>query len=176
MVADSDVRVLADISLPFEKAERHGLAMAPAPHYSLPNFRDFGEFMRREGIEPRNELVYNAGIVFFDSRRADVLEVFRLARELALAPDEEDKAWGDQPFITFAMELLGFNPYTLSPSYNYRGFGELASGSIRIWHSRDPAPPDSASLHPRYLHRYEDGSWLRVRHVRGSDHPEGHLH
>ncbi len=102
MVVDSDVRVLADISLPFEKAERHGIAMAPAPHYSLPNFRDFGEFMLSEGIEPRGELVYNAGIVFLDSRRADVLEVFRLAEQLARVPDEEDKAWGDQPFISFA--------------------------------------------------------------------------
>jgi hypothetical protein len=176
MVVDSDVRVLADISLPFEKAERHGIAMAPAPHYSLPNFRDFGEFMLRKGIAPRSELVYNAGIVWLDSRRDDVLEVFRLAERLAQEPDREDKAWGDQPFITFAMELLGFNPYTLSPSYNYRGFGELASGSIRIWHSRHPAPPDTPVLHPRYLHRYEDGAWVRVRPVRGSAHPEGHKH
>ena len=114
--------------------------------------------------------------MFVDSRRADVLEVFRLAEQLAQEPDKQDKAWGDQPFISYAMERLGFNPYTLAPSYNYRGFGELASGSIRIWHSRNPAPPESAALHPRYLHRYEDGAWVRVRHVRGSAHPEGHQH
>lgn len=176
MALDSDVHVLNDISLPFEKAERHGIAMASAPHYSLPNFRDFGEFMVEQGIEPRNELVYNAGVIFLDTRRPDVIEVFRLAAELAREPDRRDKAWGDQPFITLAMELRGFNPYTLSPSYNYRGFGELASGSVRIWHSHHPPPPDTAALHPRFLHRYENGRWLQVRRTLGSDHPPGHRH
>ena len=62
---DTDTRVLDDISLGFEKAERHGIAMAAAPHYSLGDFRTFSEVMQREGIEPLGQMIYNSGVVFF---------------------------------------------------------------------------------------------------------------
>jgi hypothetical protein len=63
------------------------------------------------------------------------------------------------------MEMLGFNPYTLSPSFNYRAFGELISGSIRIWHSYAPVPPYAASLERGYLHRYETGRLVKAMKV-----------
>jgi hypothetical protein len=119
--------------------------------------------MRREGVAPRGQMIYNSGVVFFDATRPGVRAVFRLARELA-AKDPAG-AWSDQPYITLAMELTGFNPYTLSPSYNHRAFGELISGSIRIWHSPAPVPPGAESLEPGYLHRYDGGAIVRAMKV-----------
>ena len=160
---DTDTRVLDDISLGFEKAERHGIAMAAAPHYSLGDFRTFSEVMQREGIEPLGQMIYNSGVVFFAWDRPRVRTVFTLA--LDLARKDPLARWSDQPYITLAMEMTGFNPYTLSPSFNHRGFGELISGSIRIWHSNDPVPPGAADLEPGYLHRYEHGALARTMPV-----------
>jgi hypothetical protein len=74
-----------------------------------------------------------------------------------LARKDEAALWSDQPYISLAMEMMGFNPYTLSPSFNCRGFGELISGSVRIWHSYNPVPTAAANLPSGYLHRYENG-------------------
>ena len=52
---------------------------------------------------------------------------------LKFAQKYQDKVWNEQPYLSLAMELLNFNPYTLSPSFNHRAFGELISGPIRIW-------------------------------------------
>lgn len=160
---DVDTRVIADVSLGFDKAEQHGIAMAAAPHYSLADFRSFGEVMRREGIAPRGQMIYNSGVIFFCANRAAVRDVFTLAS--ALAQNDAAAIWSDQPYLTLAMELTGFNPYTLSPSFNHRAFGELISGSIRIWHSPLPVPPGARELAPGYLHRYEDGRLVRAMHV-----------
>jgi hypothetical protein len=169
---DVDARVIGDISLGFEKAEKHGIAMAPAPHYSLPHFRDFRRVMLAEGITPCGQVVYNSGVMFFAANRPDVRAVFDLALQLAKKYDQPEwsaeydhSPWSDQPYLTLAMEELSFNPYTLSPSFNYRGFGELISGSIHVWHSYAPVPDDAASLQRGYLHRYENGRIVRVMKV-----------
>jgi hypothetical protein len=159
---DADTRVLDDISLGFDKAEQHGIAMAAAPHYSLADFRSFAEVMRREGVTPRGQMVYNSGVTFFAWNRGDVRNVFTLA--LNLARKDPLARYGDQSYITLAMELTGFNPYTLSPSFNHRGFGELVSGSIRIWHSNAPVPPSAAETDPGWLRKHENGEL--VRHLR----------
>ena len=160
---DIDTRVIADVSLGFDKAEQHGIAMASAPHYSLADFRGFGRVLDREGVQCRGQLIYNSGVIFFDWRSTKVRAVFQGA--LALALKDETLPWGDQPYITLAMELTGLNPYTLSPSYNHRAFGELISGSIRIWHSYVPVPDNAAALEPGYLHRYENGVLARALKV-----------
>jgi hypothetical protein len=157
---DVDTRVIDDVSLGFEKAEKHGIAMAPAPHYSLADFRDFRKVMLSEGVTPLGQIVYNSGVIFFAPHRPDVRAVFDLT--LALARKYPDAPWGDQTYLTLAMEKLGFNPYTLSPSFNYRGFGELISGSIRIWHSYQPLPRNAESLEKGYLHRYEKGKLVKA--------------
>jgi hypothetical protein len=160
---DADTRVIGDVSLGFDKAERHGIALAPAPHYSLGDFRSFAAVMRREGVEPRGQLVYNSGVIFFDATRPDVRDAFALA--LALAVKDPDGRWSDQPYLSLAMELRDLNPYTLSPSFNHRAFGELVSGSIRVWHSPAPVPAGAANLEPGYLHRYENGALVRAMKV-----------
>ncbi len=159
---DADTRVLDDISLGFDKAEQHGIAMAPAPHYSLADFRAFGEVMRNEGVVPRGQLIYNSGVAFFAWNRREVRDIFEHA--LALAAKYTSEPYGDQPYITLAMETAGFNPYTLSPSFNHRAFGELISGSVRVWHSTEPVPPNAAHLERGWLYRHERGEF--VRHMR----------
>ena len=160
LLLDADTRVIGDVSLGFEKAERHGIAMAPAPHYSLADFRDFRQIMLSEGVTPLGQIIYNSGVIFFAPHRPNVRAVLDLT--LALARKYPDTPWNDQTYLTLAMELLGFNPYTLSPSFNYRAFGELISGSIRIWHSYAPVPHNAASLERGYLHRYENGKLVKA--------------
>ena len=157
---DADTRVIDDVSLGFEKAEKHGIAIAPAPHYSLADFRDFRQIMIEEGVQPLGQIVYNTGVIFATPHRQDVRAVFD--RTLALAQKYRDNPWNEQPYLSLAMELLSFNPYTLSPSFNHRGFGELISGSIRIWHSYEPLPGNAASLEKGYLHRHEKGKLVKA--------------
>jgi hypothetical protein len=157
---DADTRVIGDISLGFEKAEQHGIAIVPAPHYSLADFRDFRQVMLNEGVTPLGQIIYNSGVMFCQPHQPEVRAVFELT--LALAQKYRDRVWSDQTYLSLAMELKGFNPHTLSPSFNYRGFGELISGSIRVWHSYEPLPANAASLEKGYLHRYEKGKLVKA--------------
>lgn len=133
---DSDTVVIGDVSLGFNKAGIHGIAACPAPHYSLDAFWGFDRVMRKEGVLPLGQLQYNTGVIFFKNS-PEVKEVFTKWGSLAL---ENLDFTNDQPFFTLAMDLLGFNPYTLSISYNYRAFGEAISGDVRIWHSHGKMP------------------------------------
>ena len=88
-----------------------------------------------------------------------------LEEALVLARLEPRSQWSDQPHLSLAMEMAGFNPYTLSPSFNHRGFGELVSGDVRVWHSAADPPGDAHRLARGYLHRYEQGRFLKVLEV-----------
>jgi hypothetical protein len=160
LLLDADTRVIDDVSLGFEKADKHGMAMVPAPHYSLADFRDFRQVMLKEGVTPLGQIIYNSGVIFCTPHRPDVRAVFELT--LALAQKYRDQVWSDQTYLSLAIELQNFNPYALSPSFNYRAFGELISGSIRIWHSYEPLPPNAGSLEKGYLHRYEKGKLVKA--------------
>jgi hypothetical protein len=160
LLLDADTRVIDDISLGFDKAEKHGLALVPAPHYSLADFREFREVMLNEKVTPRGQMIYNSGVMFYTPQRPDVRAVFDLT--LKLAQKYHDRVWSDQTYLSLAMEILGFNPHCLSPSFNYRGFGELVSGSIRIWHSYEALPKNATSLEKGYLHRYEKGKFVKA--------------
>lgn len=157
---DTDTIVLDDISLGFDMAEKFGIAMAPAPHYSLSHFRNFKTIMEQENIRARGQIVYNSGVAFMSLKHPKVRPVFD--RALSLAEKYEGTPWGDQPFLSLAMELEDFHPYALSTSFNHRGFGELVSGSIRIWHSNTKVPENAANLEYGYLHRYQGGDFVRV--------------
>jgi len=134
---DSDTAVIEDISLGFEKADTFGIAMAPAPHYSIDYFWGFDRIMEREGIDCKGQLLYNSGVIFF-KKSSEVRSVF--SQWMALAQKYQHEMNNDQPFLSLAMEKLGFNPYTLSISYNYRGFGDAISGVVRVWHSHGAMP------------------------------------
>ena len=137
LLLDSDTIVLEDIGLGFSKAMKHGIAMAPAPHYSLDYFFGFGKVMKAEGMTTAGQLQYNTGVVFFNTSPT-TLAVFE--KWHLLAKKYQDVRGNDQPFFSLAMEQLDFNPYTLSISYNYRGYGEAISGIVRIWHSHKSMP------------------------------------
>lgn len=158
---DVDTRVLGDISLGFDKTEQYGIAMAQAAHYSLDHFKNFATIMVQEGVEPRGQLLYNSGVLFF-SMKPRVRQVFELW--LRLGEKYSEAPLGDQAYLTLAMEMLDFNPYTLSTSYNHRGFSELISGEIRIWHSYQPVPENVNDLNPVFPRRYErrEGKIVRV--------------
>ena len=141
---DTDTRVLGDISLGFEKAERFGIAMVPAAHYCLDYFWGFDDVMRKEGIAPRGQLQYNSGVIFW-SRTPDVEAVFNAWNALTMS---HGGRW-DQCFLSLAMEKLNFRPYALSPNYNYRGMGVPIIGDIRIWHTPHE-PPANINSHPEW--------------------------
>lgn len=134
---DSDIRVLDDISFGFNQALRHGVALSPAPHYSLDHFYKYGDIMAAENVGQFGQVQYNTGVIFF----SNCPEVESLMREWkALSLRYADRFKNDQPHFSLAMEKLGLNPYTLSISYNYRAFGDAISGVVRIWHSYGAVP------------------------------------
>jgi hypothetical protein len=136
---DSDIRVIEDISLGFEMAEKYGIAISPASHYSLDYFWGYDKVMVKERMPCLGQLQFNTGVIFFNLSDR-VRAVFERWRDLGIRYKDEYDV--DQPHFSLAMEQLDFNPYCLSLSYNYRGFGDTISGIVRIWHSHDPMPED----------------------------------
>jgi lipopolysaccharide biosynthesis glycosyltransferase len=137
LLLDSDTIVIDDIGYGFEMAEKFELALSPAPHYSLDYFWGFDRIMEKEGVECRGQLQYNTGVIFFKNSQEMRLI---LQKWMELAVTYQAKFENDQPFFTLALLQLGINPYTLSISYNYRGFGDAISGIVRIWHSHEEMP------------------------------------
>jgi hypothetical protein len=138
---DCDTRIVGDVMLGFEMAERHGIAVAPAPNYNLGEYFGFGHFMAQAGMKPADQMIYNAGVIFFHLS-STVRRVLERWRDLCDTIGADAGFPHDQPFLTMAFEQLAFLPYVLSPLYNYRSMGEYAVGNIRIWHSHFPLPAD----------------------------------
>ena len=162
LLLDSDTSILMDVSLGFDKAETYGIAAAQAAAYSLEHFWGFAREMAATGVPQRDILQYNTGVIFF-TRAPGAWAVMCKWHDLCRRAGPEATAWGDQPYFTLAIEQLGFNPYTLSTAYNYRNFGELANGRIRIWHSHMPPPPDVNEI---------GGTWPFRRFFNGLRMPE----
>lgn len=138
---DADTLVVGDITLGFEAAATHGIAIAAAPHYSLDAFCDFGRIMALEGLALHGQLQFNTGVIFFNPLLDHVQTVFSRWNKLAIKY-KLSYLPNDQPFFTLACLLTEFNCFNLSPSYNYRGTGDCISGIIRIWHSHYDPPAD----------------------------------
>lgn len=170
---DTDVVILKDVTFGFEQAEKHGFAASQATNYSLPDHHDFRRIMLAFGLPDAGQLLYNSGVYFF-IHRPDVESVFELYQEMAYTLSEQfdyknrRNNRSDQAFLSFAMERLNFNPYTLSINYNYRGLdAEPACGDIRIWHSRHPVPT-GVNDYERYgapRRRYHRGKALDMRPI-----------
>ncbi|MFT6970618.1 MAG: lipopolysaccharide biosynthesis glycosyltransferase [Roseivirga sp.] len=155
---DTDTVILGDISLGFEKAERFGMAIAQAAHYSMDQVLNFSEIMKKEGVESKGQLQYNSGVIFFRLNEK-VRQVFERSYQLSMKHQNEFS--GDQTFLSLAIEMLSFNPYTLSTGYNHRAFGELISGKVRIWHSKNAIPKNLNVLNPTFARKYEKGKIVR---------------
>jgi hypothetical protein len=154
---DSDTKIVGDVNLGFEKAERHGIAMAPAPNYNLAEFFNFARIMRELDVEPADQMMFNTGVIFFQLTVA-VRQVLERWRDLCATVGVKDDFPRDQPFLNLALEQCGFTPYVLSPLYNYRGLGEYAVGNIRIWHSHFAPPLDLNEFENAWpARRFTDG-------------------
>lgn len=157
---DSDAKILGDVSLGFAMAERHGIAMASAPNYNLPEFFNFARIMREVGVEPADQIMYNSGVIFFHLTAA-VRQALERWRDLCATIGAKNYFSRDQPFLTLALEQCGVTPYVLSPLYNYRGLGEYAVGNIHIWHSHFAPPPDLNEFENAWpARRFADGMRL----------------
>jgi hypothetical protein len=138
---DTDTRVLGDLSFAFEKAEQHGIAVVPAPHYNLAEFFGFGSVLDEVGQRRADQMQYNTGVIFFRPTER-VRDVFVLWHDLCNQAGATFTD-NDQPFFTVAMEQLGFLPYVLSPAYNFREKqGQHLVGGVRVWHSLAEPPAD----------------------------------
>ena len=159
---DSDTKIVGDVSLGFAKAEQHGIAMASAPNYNLPEFFNFARIMRELGVEPADQMMYNTGVIFFHLTAA-VRHVLERWRDLCATLGVKNDFPRDQPFLTLALEQYSVTPYVLSPLYNYRGLGEYAVGNIRIWHSHFAPPPDLNDFENAWpARRFTDGMRLHA--------------
>ena len=141
-----------------------------APLYSLEVFGPFHTIMKMVDVPCHNQLQYNTGVIFF-KRTKEVEAVMLKWLELASSLGPRVGYDNDQPFFTLAMEILGFNPYTLSPAYNYRDVGELASGIVRVWHSRRPVPTNVnrfSEFCP--VRRYKEGKLVEIYPIEDSAH------
>jgi hypothetical protein len=158
---DTDTRVLGDLTLGFDKAERHGIAVVPAPNYNLSEFFGFGSIMAQLGVAPADQMIYNAGVIFF--HLASARRVLERWRDLCANVGAKLDLLHDQPFLALAFEQLGFLPYVLSPLYNYRSLGEYAVGHVRIWHSHHPPPADLDAFDCAWpARRFRDGARVRT--------------
>jgi hypothetical protein len=172
---DTDTRIVGDVGLGFAKAERHGIALAPAPNYNLGEFFNFARIMRELGVEPADQIMYNSGVIFFHLTPA-VRHVLERWRNLCATVGANKDFPRDQPFLTLALEQLGFTPYVLSPLYNYRSLGEHAVGSVRLWHSHFEEP-----LHLNHFNeawparRFVDGALMPADADAISRSPQGML-
>jgi hypothetical protein len=172
---DTDTRIVGDVSLGFDKAERHGIAMAPAPNYNLSEYFGFGEIMTRLGVRPADQMMYNAGVFFF--RLTPVIRrVLECWRDLCAGAGAQLNFPHDQPFLTLALEQLGVTPYVLSPLYNYRSLGEYAVGNIRLWHSHLEPPADLNVFDNAWpARRFKDGVLMPVNASPAAPLPQGML-
>ena len=169
---DSDVTVISDLDLDFilAKSAQHGLAMSIAPTYSLDEFRGFSRIMQAEGVELQGQLQYQAGVIGFSDLPAarNVMKIW-----LALCVRHAEDWNNDQPLLSLALEISGFQPYVLSKNYNLRGIFEPVIGRVRGWHSHSPVPANLNSYSEPYpprllakdtlrpLRRFEiDRNWL----------------
>jgi hypothetical protein len=153
---DTDTRVLSDVDLGFELAERNGLGLVPASAYDLATYMNAVDLMREEDIPVKGQLIYNTGVIFFapDPR---ILALLRDWDELATRL--QFKTGSDQLTLALALEKSGVQPAALSVNFNCRAFGELLRGTVRIWHSVRPVPKN-LNRHPNLSRRVVKG---RVR-------------
>jgi len=150
LLIDTDTQMLQDVSYGFMQAERFGLACTLAVNDTLEYFMGSGPMMRRVGITPVGQPIYNSGVLFIDP--ANPLLWKTLKRREALARLLGGRT--DQPSLVLAAEQAGLNPFVLPKSFNYRGSGELISEPVRIWHCRQPLPDDISDPLAWHLARF----------------------
>jgi hypothetical protein len=155
---DSDTVVLGSVNFGFSAGRQHRVSIVASPMYLLDEYRKTGEVLLREGIQSDGQLMLNSGVIFFTNCEENRM-VFELWSEICVR--NSDLLKGDQEALTMACEVLGHNPYMLSKSYNLRGIYEPVIGRTRIWHARQPPPPELNDYRVAYPPRILAKSKLR---------------
>lgn len=150
LLIDTDTHMLREVNYGFAQAERFGLACTLAVNDTLEYFMGGGLMMKRVGVEPTGQPIYNSGVVFIDPANPVLWNT--LKRREALARLLGGRT--DQPSLVLAVDHTGLNPFVLPKSFNYRGSGELISEPIRIWHCRKPMPEDITDPLTWHLRRF----------------------
>ena len=138
---DLDTVVLGDLGFGFEKAQKHGLAIAMC---EAPWARRYSRIFSGDQIE------YNTGVIFFTSKAKCVFDKWKhlsgTVDSSIVHLDENGKqivmASNDQGSFALAVEESGFNPFVLPLNWNFRPPWQLSFyGPIKIWHAYPSPPP-----------------------------------
>ena len=131
---DSDTVILGDLSYGFEKADKFNIAICHAPAYYGKTFCT----NPNKNIYPlhNEQIVYNAGVIFY--KKSDI--TWKVIEKWVEYNDSYDVAQ-DQVGLSNSFEVLDFNPFVMSRSWNFRGsFFKEGHGPIKIWHSNRKPP------------------------------------
>ena len=115
LYSDSEVKIMGDIRIGFDRASRYGFATVLSPGQCF-NWR--GE----------DYVHFNGGLLFFRGRPLDFA---RVVRTLAGTFDN-----CDEPAWAVALEALGINPALLPPVFSHVPRCVLHPRPIRVWHAR----------------------------------------
>ena len=128
---DTDTVICRDVSYGFKMAERHGLGCCIAPACDATLWHKLESY-------PPGLVQYNAGALFFTNKCKRLFTEWRRLNKLNLSSISKQ----DQPGLAIAIYELGFNPYVLPHTWNFRpDFGHISGfGPIYIWHSQKPVP------------------------------------
>lgn len=124
---DSDTEILGDLSLGFEKAEKHDLALCIDHSSYLARWYDQNLLPHKDTIE------YNTGVMFFKKSEQNK-KLFDLWNKLVTLKSN------DQPSFSLAISQLDINPFVLPAHvWNFRVYnGDRLFGPVKIWHTRKP--------------------------------------
>lgn len=134
---DTDTFVKGNLDFGFDMAERWGLACCIAPassaYYAAKTQKT--DFLFSEKEIPQ----YNCGVLFYNKNNKRVRYVF--IQYANFLRHWEKWAWeNDQPYFAKAVHELGFNPYVLPKTWNFRPHLRYESnvwhGDLKIVHSR----------------------------------------
>lgn len=158
---DTDTLVLTDLNLPFSKLDVYDFCLVPAPYYRL---WDYYGLIRNDYLNLHDDTpMYNSGVMFF-RKSENVKMTFRRWGELC---KKHQKIRGDQGFLSIALSQTKATVFTLPPNYNFRGFWQLLSGPIRIWHSRWPVPTNKDSwneCNQPYFYDWQSRKIMEINH------------
>ena len=145
---DLDTVVFSRLDFGFEKAARHGIALAIC---EAPWGRRYPKIFQGDQIE------YNTGVIFFTKQAKVVFDRWKVLADsidtsilhvqngqIVIMPAN------DQGSFALAIEDTNFNPFVLPLNWNFRpAWHKSFFGPVKIWHDYSDPPPffDEASIY-----------------------------
>lgn len=137
---DADTVVLGPLDHVFDKAEKHGLALAVC---ECPWARRFNGLADMRDLQE-----WNTGVIGFTAKAAPVFEAWKAniaidssLRFMANDGTVQTMPMNDQAAFALAIEQTGYCPWTLPLNYNYRPIWQhTCFGPVVIFHDYAPVP------------------------------------